>query len=92
MPQLYEPIVPALRDTYGFSDDEIEFFLLHITADVEHGEKGFQILLEHTEDAQTQQDVIATVGEAAKKRWFYMDGMKMQYIDGRPWYPTRAAG
>jgi pyrroloquinoline-quinone synthase len=92
VPQLYEPIVPALRDTYGFTDDEIEFFLLHITADVEHGEKGFQILLEHTEDHQTQLDVIETVREAAKKRWFYMDGMQLQYVEGRPWYPVRAAG
>ncbi len=90
VPQLYEPIVPALRDKYGFTDDEIEFFLLHITADVEHGERGFQILLEHTEDEQTQLDVIETVREAAKKRWFYMDGMQLQYIDGRPWYPVRA--
>ena len=91
-PQLYEPIVPALRDIYGFTDDEIEFFLLHITADVEHGEKGFQILLEHTEDEQTQHEVIETVREASKKRWFYMDGMYMQYVEGRQWYPCEGVG
>jgi pyrroloquinoline-quinone synthase len=91
VPELYAPIVPALRDIYGFTDDEIEFFLLHITADVEHGEKGFQILLDHTEDEQTQQDVIETVREAAKKRWFYMDGMYLQYVQGREWYPVRAS-
>ena len=84
MPQLYEPIVPALRGQYGFTDDEIEFFLLHITADVEHGEKGFKILLEHTEDGQSQLEVIETVREAAKKRWFYMDGMHSSTLtDGR---------
>ena len=82
-------IAPALRDTYGFTDDEIEFFLLHITADVEHGEKGFQILLEHTDDPKSQQEVIETVREAAKKRWFYMDGMYREYVEGRPWYPVR---
>ena len=25
--------------------------------------------------------------EAAKTRWFYMDGLWMQYVEGRQWYP-----
>ena len=91
VPELYTPIVPALRDTYKFTDDEIEFFLLHITADVEHGDHGFQIVVNHTRDAETQQEVIEIVRQAAMKRWFYMDGLWMQYVEGREWFPARTS-
>jgi len=91
VPELYGPIVPALRDVYGFNDDQIEFFLLHITADVEHGDHGFQILTNHTHDERTQNELIDTVREAAKTRWFYMDGLWLQYVEGREWYPERPA-
>jgi len=91
VPELYRPVVPALREKYGFKDDEIEFFLLHIEADVEHGDAGFKILLDHTHDEQTQQDVIETVRQAAMKRWFYMDGLWLQYVEGRQWFPEPVA-
>lgn len=90
VPDLYRPIIPALRDTYGFTDDQIDFFLLHIEADVEHGDAGFRILLDHTDDERTQWAVLETVRQAAMKRWFYMDGLWLQYVEGREWYPERA--
>jgi len=91
VPDLYRPLVPAMRDVYGFTDNEIEFFLLHITADVEHGDAGFEIVTKHSTDERSQSDAIAAVRSAAMKRWFYMDGLWLQYVEGRQWYPELAA-
>ena len=91
VPDLYRPIVPALRGVYGFTDDDIEFFTLHIEADVEHGDAGFEIVVNHSTDERAQQTAIAAVRQAAMKRWFYMDGLWLQYVEGRQWYPELAA-
>jgi pyrroloquinoline-quinone synthase len=89
VPDLYRPIVPALRHVYGFAEEDIEFFVLHIEADVEHGDHGFQIVLDHTHDEQTQLDLVETVRQTAMKRWFYMDGLWLQHVEGREWFPAR---
>jgi len=34
--------------------------------------------------------VIEQVRLAAMKRWFYMDGLWLQYVEGRQWYPAAA--
>lgn len=87
VPELYAPIVPALRDTYGFTDEDLDFFLLHIEADVEHGDAGFQIVITHSEDDRAQAQALEAVRQASMKRWFYMDGLWLQYVEGRQWYP-----
>ena len=42
VPELYAPLIDPLRNVYGFSDDDIDFFTLHVVADVEHGDAGFR--------------------------------------------------
>ena len=32
--------------------------------------------------------MIEQVRQAAMKRWFYMDGLWLQYVEGREWYPA----
>ena len=49
VPSIYSKQIIPLREKYGFTEDEIEFFELHITSDVVHGERGYQIVLEHAE-------------------------------------------
>ncbi len=41
---------------------------------------------------RSQQTAIATGRQAAMKRWFYMDSLWLQYVEGRQWYPELAAG
>ena len=49
--QIYSKQIVPLREKYGFTEDEIEFFDLHITSDEVHGERGYQIVLEHADTA-----------------------------------------
>ena len=88
VPELYAPLIDPLLNVYGFSDDDIDFFTLHIEADVEHGDAGFEIIINHSDDERSQQVVIDQVRQAAMKRWFYMDGLWLQYVEGREWYPS----
>ncbi|MCY3642898.1 MAG: hypothetical protein F4Z00_01735 [Acidimicrobiaceae bacterium] len=90
VPDLYRPLIDPLRNVYGFTDADIEFFTLHVVADVEHGDAGFEIIINHSTDERDQQMVIDQVRAAAMKRWFYMDGLWLQYVEGRQWYPASA--
>ena len=89
VPQLYEPIVPASPGHLRLHRRRDRVLPAPHHRRRRARRKGFQILLEHTEDPKSQQEVIETVREAAKKRWFYMDGMYREYVEGRPWYPVR---
>ena len=44
VPKIYSKTTPPLIEKYGFTEEEIVFFRLHIVADDEHGERGFEIL------------------------------------------------
>ena len=49
VPSIYRKQTPTLREKYGFTDEEVEFFDLHIVSDEIHGERGYQIVLEHAD-------------------------------------------
>ena len=53
VPSIYRRQTPTLRESYGFTDQEVEFFDLHIVSDEIHGERGYQIVLEHAEHGRT---------------------------------------
>ena len=55
VPSIYKKQIVPLREVYRFTEDEIEFFDLHITSDVVHGERGYQIVLDHADTPQLQQ-------------------------------------
>ncbi len=42
VPRIYSKTTPPLLEKYGFSEEEVTFFTIHIAADVEHGEKGLR--------------------------------------------------
>jgi pyrroloquinoline-quinone synthase len=44
-PMLYSKLLPALRDIYKFSEDDIEHFWLHAEVDIEHGGRAFDLLV-----------------------------------------------
>ena len=51
VPSIYRKQTPTLREKYEFTDEEVEFFDLHIVSDEIHGERGYQIVLEHADHA-----------------------------------------
>jgi pyrroloquinoline-quinone synthase len=83
-PMLYSKVLPALREIYRFPEDAIEHFWLHAEVDVEHGERGFDVLERHCTTRAMQEEAIFYVSESARRRWFYFDGIYLHYEMGYP--------
>ena len=69
VPSIYTKQIVPLREVYKFTEDEIEFFDLHITSDVVHGERGYQIVLDHADTPQLQQRCLQLVRWGAEMRF-----------------------
>ena len=81
-PMLYSRVLPALRQIYKFDEDSIEHFWLHVEADTEHGDAGFEVLDRHCKTRAQKDMAIHWARESAKMRWFYFDGIYLHYEMG----------
>ena len=84
VPSIYRRQTPTLREKYGFTDEEVEFFDLHIVSDEIHGERGFQIVLEHATTADLQQRCLKICETGAQMRLMYTNGLYDAYVDQGP--------
>lgn len=80
VPAIYRKQLPPLKEKYGFTDHEVEFFDLHIVSDEIHGERGYQIVLDYANTIELQQRCIEIVRVGAKMRWMYMDNLYRAYL------------
>jgi pyrroloquinoline-quinone synthase len=82
VPSIYRTQYPALidPDIYGFTEDETEFFDLHITSDEVHGERGYQIVLDYADTPQLQERCLEFVREAADMRFAYTKALYDTYV------------
>lgn len=80
VPSIYRKQLPPLLDKYGFTEDEVEFFDLHITSDEIHGERGYQIVLDGADTPELQQRCIQVVEEGAQMRFSYTKGLYEWYV------------
>jgi len=80
VPSIYKKQIIPLRETYGFTEDEIEFFELHITSDEVHGERGFQIVLDHADTPALQQRCLKFVRWGAEMRFSYTKALYDTYV------------
>jgi pyrroloquinoline-quinone synthase len=81
VPSIYRRQAPALRDVYGFSDQEVEFFDLHIVSDEIHGERGYQIVLEHANTPELQKQCLRICEIGAEMRLLYTNGLYRHYVE-----------
>lgn len=81
-PLLYTKVLPALRNVYRFKEDDIEHFWLHSEVDVEHSGRAFDILDRYATTPELQELAIHFARESAKMRWFYFDGIYLNYEMG----------
>jgi pyrroloquinoline quinone (PQQ) biosynthesis protein C len=65
----------VLREKYGFSDDTLEFILLHIGADEVHSRRGIDVIKKYatTDEMQAKalkaaEEVLNLTGPAAYRR------------------------
>jgi pyrroloquinoline-quinone synthase len=80
VPSIYRRQYPVLLDKYGFSEEEAEFFELHITSDEVHGERGYQIVLDHATTPELQQRCIEVVQDGAEMRFAYTKSLYDTYV------------
>ncbi|WP_433288085.1 TenA family transcriptional regulator [Pseudonocardia sp. CA-142604] len=80
VPSIYKKQIIPLRESYGFTEDEIEFFDLHITSDEVHGERGYQIVLDHADTPELQQRCLQYVRWGAEMRFSYTRALYDTYV------------
>lgn len=80
VPSIYRKQLPPLTEKYGFTEDEVEFFDLHITSDEVHGERGYQIVLDHATTPELQQRCIQVVRHGADMRFSYTKALYDTYV------------
>jgi pyrroloquinoline-quinone synthase len=80
VPSIYRRQTPTLRDKYKFTDEEVEFFDLHIVSDEIHGERGYQIVLEHANTVELQQRCLKICEVGAQMRLLYTTALYWDYV------------
>jgi len=80
VPSIYRKQTPTLREKYGFTDEEVEFFDLHIVSDEIHGERGYQIVLEHANTVELQQRCLKICEIGAQMRLLYTTALYTDYV------------
>jgi len=82
VPSIYRRQTPTLREKYGFTDEELEFFDLHIVSDEIHGERGYQIVLQHADTPELQQRCLRICEIGAEMRLLYTTALYHDYVSG----------
>jgi pyrroloquinoline-quinone synthase len=80
VPSIYRRQTPTLRNVYGFTDEEVEFFDLHIVSDEIHGERGYQIVLEHANTPELQERCLKICEIGAQMRLLYTTALYTDYV------------
>jgi pyrroloquinoline-quinone synthase len=81
VPRIYSKTTPPLLEKYGFTEDEVTFFTIHIAADIEHGEKGYEIVEKYATTDAERATCVRIVREATMMRRLYLDGVYRTFIE-----------
>ncbi len=79
VPRIYSKTTPPLLEKYGFSEEEVTFFTIHIAADLEHGERGFEIVEKYATTDEQKAACVRLVKEATQMRRLYLDGLYRKF-------------
>jgi len=82
VPILFNKILPALRETYKFSEHDLEYWWLHAEVDVEHGGHAFAMLERHCESREDQERAVHYARQASRMKWLFWDGINLHYDVG----------
>jgi len=74
LPTLYPKYVEAMRKM-GLSDDDLEFFHVHIEGDTAHAHIGLELTHRYATDPELQIRAIAAVKASAAMRYAMLDGI-----------------
>ena len=79
LPTLYPKYVEAMRKM-GFSEDDMEFFHVHIEGDTEHAHVGLELTDRYATTPELQQRAIACVRASAEMRFSMLDGINDRVV------------
>ena len=80
VPEIYAKTTPALLDKYGFTEEEVVFFKLHIEADKEHSGRGYELLDKYVGGDEEKEACLRSVREATLMRRLYLDGLYNKFL------------
>jgi pyrroloquinoline-quinone synthase len=66
----------------GLSDDDMEFFHVHIEGDAEHAHVGLEITTQYSTTPELQQMAISAVRASTEMRWRMLDGIDEAFVQG----------
>jgi pyrroloquinoline-quinone synthase len=72
LPTLFPRLVDVMRSS-GFSDDDLEFFHVHIVHDVEHAHVGLELAARYADTPALQAKAIAAVHGSTQLRYGMLD-------------------
>ncbi len=79
LPTLYPQYVEAMR-RMGYTEDELEFFHVHIEGDTEHAHVGLELTSRYATTPAMQARAIAAVGASAQLRYSMLDGIHARVV------------
>ncbi|MCB2108107.1 MAG: iron-containing redox enzyme family protein [Rhodobacteraceae bacterium] len=74
LPTLYPDFVKTMKKQ-GLTDDDMEFFHVHIVNDVEHAHVGLEITADYANTPELQERAVAAVRASTEMRWRMLDGI-----------------
>jgi pyrroloquinoline quinone (PQQ) biosynthesis protein C len=74
LPDFYMRIVPALRQ-YGFTDKELDIFIVHIQGDLEHAAEGRKLIRAYAASPEQRQRFYAIAKFARDRLWEAWDAV-----------------
>lgn len=88
-PTLFPKYVKAFKKM-GFTDDDLEFFYVHMEADVEHQKHGLDITYRYCNTPELQTKAITAVAASASQRLAMLDGIH-DALENGAWKQRKAA-
>ena len=85
LPTMYIRYVEALRKQ-GFSDQELQFFHVHIEGDEGHAENGIQLAYRYADTDEKRRRAVAVVQASTEVRWAYQTGLYKSIVLGEDPY------
>ncbi len=79
LPTLYPKYVESMRKM-GFSEDDLEFFHVHIEGDTEHAHVGLELTERYATSPELQDRAVAAVRASAAMRYAMLDGIHAKLV------------